>query len=64
MSYNEAVKEAVKIANKEKMQMVAVHAPIEHAEEESGPYGYCPAMAKDILYRWGTIVYIADPETT
>ena len=36
--------------------IVVVHAPIELAEDESGPYGYCPAEAVDILFKHGTPV--------
>lgn len=49
-----AIKRATAEARKGKLEMVVVHAPIEHAEDidsETGVYGYAPACGAHILYR-------------
>lgn len=44
-----AVNEATTWAKVSKVNMVVVHAPIEHAEDSS-VFGYCPDYAARILY--------------
>jgi hypothetical protein len=34
---------------------VVVHAPIENAEDSTGPYGYCPESAASVLFRFAEI---------
>ena len=49
-----AIRQAIVEAKQGKLDMVVVHAPIENAEQADDPtfgvYGYCPAMAADILF--------------
>jgi hypothetical protein len=61
MNLPDAIKDAKKAARDCGYPVVVVHAPIEEAENESGCYGFCPAMAKDILYRWATVVKTVKP---
>lgn len=61
MNLQDAIKDATKAANECGHPIAVVNAPIENAEDESGPYGYCPLMAKNILYRWGTTEKVIEP---
>jgi len=36
------------------VQIAVVHDPIANAEDESGPWGYCPVEAVAILFPYGT----------
>lgn len=60
MNKEQAVKEATKIAKRDKMSMAVVNAPIENAEE-NGYYGYCSVEAVSILFRWGTVEVVINP---
>jgi hypothetical protein len=61
MTLKEAIIDAKKIAKESKLAIAVVNAPIENAEDESGPYGYCPEMAVHILYRWGKVEQVIHP---
>lgn len=64
MTLADATREARAIARKDRVTMIVVHAPIEEAEEAAygrDCYGYCPATAKGLLYRWGTVVETVTP---
>jgi hypothetical protein len=50
MSKENAMAEAQWIASNKRIKMAVVHAPIEHAEDEDGYYGYCPLSGVGILY--------------
>lgn len=56
MTKAKAIELAKVEAKKAKVEIVVVDAPIENAEDESGPFGYCPAEAKDVLFANGTVV--------
>ena len=56
MEKQDAIKQATREALNGNIEMVVVDAPIENGEDESGPFGYCPALAKNILFRFGKVV--------
>lgn len=60
MTREQATAEARREADKNRVTMVVVDAPIENAEENA-PFGYCPQAAKSILFRFGTIVETIPP---
>lgn len=53
---------AQKEATKYQCDIAVVYAPIENAEEYDGDYGYCPPRMANIIYKWGEIVCICNPE--
>jgi len=64
MTKEQAIAEAKKEANKNNVTIVVVNDPIANAEDETGPYGYCPIFAKDMLFRFGTVEEIIKPART
>lgn len=55
MTLEQAINGATKDAKQHKVAIVVVHAPIEHAEENTGEpntgaFGYCPLPAVRTLY--------------
>ena len=70
MTKEAAIAEAIKIAKKENMVMAVANDPIANAEDESGPWGYCPNCARHteghckgdlILYPWAEETIIVHP---
>lgn len=61
MTLQDAIAGARKAAQESQLPIAVVNAPLENAEDESGPYGYCPVVAKDILFRFGTCEQIIRP---
>jgi aromatic ring-opening dioxygenase LigB subunit len=59
---------AIRMAQEENKEssitMAVVVAPVEHAEDESGPYGFCPLAAVETLYSRGTVVVVITEEDT
>jgi hypothetical protein len=71
MTKEHAIEEAQAIANKERMTMAVANDPIANAEEEGGPWGYCPNCARHteglmkgnlILYPWADETILIHPE--
>jgi hypothetical protein len=60
MTYEQAKVGAQQAANKSRMNIALVLAPIECAEEQ-GDYGFCPELAKNTLYRFGETQEIIQP---
>jgi hypothetical protein len=56
MTKEKAIKMAQAEARKDKTELVVVNAPVENAEDESGPFGYCATMAKDTLFPNATVI--------
>jgi hypothetical protein len=58
MTLERAIAEAKREAQADDggLVIVVVNAPIENAEDEDGPYGYCPAEAVPYLFKHGTPV--------
>lgn len=52
MTKEDAIQEATETANRENLVMVVANDPISNAEDESGPWGYCPSNARFLLFRW------------
>lgn len=61
MNQTDATLAARKEAKTNNLQMAVVNAPIEHAEDSTGPFGYCPTSAVSTLYRFGKIVEVIEP---
>ena len=56
MTLDQAICEATAQAKKNSVEMVVVDDPISNAEESDGTFGYCPAGAEKLLFRWGKIL--------
>jgi hypothetical protein len=52
MTLQETIAVAQQVANDSKMSIAVVNAPIHRDEFDEDPYGYCPLLAVDILYRF------------
>lgn len=62
MTLDHALQAAGEEANKHNLVLVVVNAPIENAEEEDGPYSYCPLGAQTYCFRYGEIEHFVLPE--
>ena len=68
MTKEKAIADATKLAKKFKLTIAVVNDPISNNAESDpdGPWGYCPANAKDtngkfILFRWAEETIIINP---
>ena len=71
MTKENALREATKIANKEKMDMAVYNDPISNNPEDSpdGPWGYCLNCARGddgklIIGRWAVETIVIRPRLT
>lgn len=55
MKKENAIAQAQIEADNNNVRICVVHAPLEMAEDESGPYGYCPELGLHILFPNATV---------
>jgi aromatic ring-opening dioxygenase LigB subunit len=61
MTREAAIAQAQIEAKANKQTLFVVQAPLQHAEDEDGPYGYCPPAALAYLYSGAIVVATVSP---
>lgn len=55
MTYQHAIDGAKQVCKEHRAYMAVVNAPVENAEDASGPYGYCPLASVPRLFAKGKV---------
>jgi len=62
MNQLDCLNAAQRTAESEKVKIAVVDDPIANAEEEDGPFGYCPVEAVGLLFPHGRLVCVINPD--